>query len=201
MSFRTIEEGIAAIQEMGIVTHSPGAAVLQVKYEEPYASWGADDYRNAMMKILGEDNLQEQEFEYKTLHDLKFTFQYFIQHAVRNQFLVEDDNPEETGNYVASLFGEYLAAYHDAQDFQKKHSTSLSLEPDYGVSAKGGKAATNRRAGSKADKAYAIYCEHVNDTQAKKVITELFQRQLDMSKGGSTTYFYNCKKRYNQENA
>jgi hypothetical protein len=50
-----------------------------------------------------------------------------------------------------------------------------------------------RKKGAKQEEAARIYSENKSDGKAK--IIELFMSELDMSKAGATTYFYNMRKK------
>ena len=62
--------------------------------------------------------------------------------------------------------------------------------------------------GAKQVMAYEVYCEIFNskkgisepDAETRKEIIQAFQDDVNMSKAGATTYFYNMKKKYEAEN-
>ena len=171
---------IETISNYGLSTTSQTSAILAIKHESPFTSWNTFDYINALECIM-DGELTEVSFNHK--QDVKYTFMYFIQMCIILNKSNEPINPTAV----------FIIARGKSLDFQKLNTVALSLESDH-VSSDG---KTSHRSGSKSEKALQIYTENVDSENARATIMGLFQSELNMSKGGATTYFHNMKKKYN----
>jgi len=160
----------------GLTLDSKTKAVLSIKYDHPFTTWTQSQFEDAINTVLGESHSHT----FISLHDAKYTLMYFVQNLIsyEHQGLVTD--PAEVLQYSRI----------QSTTFQHTNAIALSLEDGYENDT------ITHRTGTKSEQAYQIYCENIDKEDARSVITKLFQSELDMSTGGSTTYFHNCKRRY-----
>jgi hypothetical protein len=163
---------IAQIREFGIPVRSYGAAIW---YLNDRPDLEKDEYENLIHTLTGVRR------QYKDHRDARYSFLYLVQETIRKWESTDKFDMEEMLIYAEKcaqkLFTEQ--AYHWA-------------EPDEEVKTDS-KGNPKRKKGAKQVEALRIYNENVADGKSK--IIELFMSELDMSKAGATTYFYNMKKK------
>ena len=177
---------LEVIFNYGLSTTSQASAITTIKEQLPFKNWSGEEYVQAMTLIVGHG----LNHRFKSLQDCKYTFLYLVQNVIRTVKAYPDA--------LLDMENLFWITVKESDAFQKANQIALSLE-EGGVQPdeEGG---VKRRAGSKTEKAYAIYCENVDKEDARKLIIAAFKDELEMSNGGATTYFHNMKKLHNKNN-
>ncbi len=173
---------IKAITDLGLSIASRTTAVLSIKYDAPFVGWNQQQFEEAIEQITGEP----VDCEFTSLHDAKYAMMYYVQNLILH----------EKQMHVVDPVNALHASLHQSRTFQELNKIALSLEPGYHNTSSDG---VTHRIGTKSEQAYQIYSENIGGENARATIIELFKSELNMSKGGATTYFHNTKKRYNSE--
>lgn len=109
---------------------------------------------------------------------------YLIQESIRASFTQSEVFGEDILPIAITKAKQYMA--ENAWAFVKPE------EPEEIINPLTGKAKMKK--GKKQELANEIYKEHRGE--AKEVIIELFQKELDMSKSGARTYYYNMRNKF-----
>ncbi len=112
---------------------------------------------------------------------LKYTLLYFVQETIRKSFSTDKINPIEILGTASDKAKKFIV---------ENPWTFATGESDVPKVDSNGNA--KRKKGAKQEEAARIYIE--NKAKGKKTVIEMFMSELDMSKAGATTYFYNMKK-------
>jgi len=119
--------------------------------------------------------------QYEDLREARYAFLYLVQETIR-----KSDNTDKFDMAEMLEYAEKCA--HKLFLEQSWHWAVCEEEVKTDSSGK-----PKRKKGAKQVEALRIYNENVDEGKAK--IVELFMSELDMSKAGATTYFYNMKKK------
>lgn len=152
-----------------------------------------NSYIAAIQYLNRRDDLEQSQYEnmikniagvernFANHRDAKYTFLYLIQETIRKSFTTDQFNMEDLFNN----------SFNQAMTFINENPWHWA-EPDETQKVdESGK--PKRKKGAKQEEAVRIYKENIDAGKAK--IIELFMSELDMSKAGATTYFYNTKKK------
>ena len=166
---------IKQIAEYGIPVNSYIAAI---QYLNDRSDLEQSQYEGMIKDVTG----VEQKFN--DHRDAKYTFLYLVQETIRKS--------TSTDIFDMDALLEY--AFTRAQKFIKENPWHWAEpEEEQKVDASG---KPKRKKGAKQEEAARIYNE--NKADGKKAIIDLFMSELDMSKAGATTYFYNMKKKFGE---
>lgn len=114
----------------------------------------------------------------------KYTFLYLVQEAIR-----ASDNTDKL-----DMLELHDLAFQKAKNYIASNPWVWAQPEDAERLDEDGK--PKRKKGAKQEEAARIYNESKADGKAK--IIERFMAELDMSKAGATTYFYNMKKQFGE---
>lgn len=163
---------IDQIRELGVPVRSYCAAAWHF-IDRPDLT--KDEYENHIYTLTGVRR------QYKDFRDARYSFLYLIQETIRKWESTDKFDMGEMLIYAEkcaqTLFVEQ--AYHWAEP-DEEVKTDSSGKP-------------KRKKGAKQIDALRIYNENVED--GKQAIVDMFMSELDMSKAGATTYYYNMKKK------
>ena len=149
---------------------------------------GKYDYGAVLRSLIGSD-VQELE----NPDHARVQVGYVIQLAIKANIAGEEIDPVKL----------YVEATAKTRDFVEDMGWVFAKkEEEIKLDASG---KPKPKKGSKGERSYELYCEMVSKDATRKEIIEAFQSEEDMgmtphTKSGATTYFYNMKKKYEQEN-
>lgn len=143
-----------------------------------------ENYGNVLRGILGID-CQELENE----DHARIQVGYVIELAIGAHLANKEIDPKQL--YDEATSRAKLFVKDNPWHFAKKME-EVKLDADGKPKAK---------KGAKQVKAYEVYCRLVQEDANRKTIIQAFQDEVNMTKAGATTYFYNMKKRYEKENS
>lgn len=155
--------------QYSIPIHSFFQAVTLIKDRDR----GLDEveYRSRIGTILGIS------VDISDLRQLEYTYYYIVQNLVKNHKNSVDESNDEL----------YARSYKQACDFIGQHEWAFAVGQ---VDDNGERKPRNK---TKQELALEIYQDNIDE--GKKAIIDLFIKDLDMSKAGATTYFYNLRKK------
>ena len=163
---------IKQISEYGIPVNSYIAAI---QYMNDRSDLEQSQYENMIKNLTG----VERKFD--NHRDAKYTVLYLIQETIRKSNSTNKFNMSEILDFAYERAKSFIASnpwhWAEPEEVQKVDSNGKP----------------KRKKGAKQEEALRIYKENVDAGKAK--IIELFMSELDMSKAGATTYFYNTKKK------
>jgi len=163
---------IKQIAEYGIPVNSYIAAI---HYMSDRSDLDQSQYEGMIKNIVGVDH------KFTNQRDAKYTLLYLIQEIIRKSYSTDTFNMGEL----------FTKSFVRAKTFINDNPWHWAEPEDVEKVDAGGK--PKRKKGAKQEEALRIYKENVDAGKAK--IIELFMSELDMSKAGATTYFYNTKKK------
>jgi hypothetical protein len=167
-----MHQAIKTISTYGIPTNSATRAIQYLGEKEDYTS---EQYFSMIVEITGHGiNIADPRLT-------KYTFLYLIQDIIKTSF--NTDNIDMT-----SLI---LSSSDKAEKFIAENPWVFAVPDEVVKVDDAGK--PKRKKGAKQEEALRIYKENISEGKPK--IIELFMSELDMSKAGATTYFYNTKKK------
>lgn len=174
------------IQAYDIPTDSFVHAIAYMK--EKYPDMDPSQAQDMIETISGQSYLICAETDDPVMYELVLL--YLIQETIR--FSKTSFPPDITTNlhmliYAAGKAYNYYETHTWA--FVKPEVEQPTIDPLTGK--------TKMKKGHKQDQADKIYQQF--RTQDKSIIIEQLQQQLDMSKAGARTYYYNLRKKYNDE--
>lgn len=159
------------IAEYGIPVHSYIAAIQYLSNTEDFTT---SQYSQMIEKISGKQFSADP-------RTTKYSFLYLIQDTIKTSFTTDSFNMEKILHNASEKALTFIAenSWHWA-------------EPEENIKVDGtGK--QKRKKGAKQEQALHIYKDNIS--KGKKDVIELFMSELDMSKAGATTYFYNTRKK------
>jgi len=163
---------IKQIAEYGIPTNSAIRAIQYLGEKEDYNS---EQYFSMIMKITGHGiNIADP-------RRTKYSFLYLIQGIIKESFNTD----------TIDVLSVLLTAQDNAEKFITENPWHWAEPDEIEKTDESGK--PKRKKGAKQEEALRIYKENIEAGKAK--IIELFMSELDMSKAGATTYFYNTKRK------
>lgn len=166
-----MHQALKIISTYGIPTNSAIRAIQYLGEKEDYST---DQYRSMIKELIGFDLVTDE-------RQTKYTFLYLIQDIIKELY-----NTDKLDNE-----GLFLSAQTKALFFIRDNPwTFAQPEETIKVDVEG---KPKRKKGAKQEEAMRIYKENIDE--GKKAVIELFMSELDMSKAGATTYFYNTKKK------
>ena len=165
------------IADYGIPTDSIGSVVVYLN--------GRDDLSRAEYerRIIELSGVQK---EYIDDRDAKYCFLYLVQETFRKLDSTDILDMAERLDYAIVKARTYIE--------NNQWVWAVADDDDERVDSDG---KPKRKKGAKQVEALRIYKENVDC--GKPVIIERFMNELDMSKSGATTYFYNMKKKVENE--
>jgi len=165
---------IKQIAEYGIPVNSYLAAI---QYLNRRSDLEQSQYENMIETLTGFGN------DFPDHRIAKYTFLYLIQETIR-----------ESNNTDKFDMGKLLTlSFNRAEKFIKENPWHWA-QPDEVVKVDdAGK--PKRKKGAKQEMALELYKEYIEEGKPK--VIDMFMSELDMSKAGATTYFYNTKKKVN----
>lgn len=164
---------IQKIADRGIPTSSYVAAIRHLNDSGDLAR---DQYVSIMSDLVG------QKVSVGDDRITKYTFLYLIQETIRKSFNTDVMNMAE----LLEL------AHRRAVTFIKENAFVFAEPEDTITVDSDGK--PKQKKGAKQEGAATIYQENIS--KGKATVIGLFMSELDMSKAGATTYFYNMKKQF-----
>jgi len=167
---------LTRLQDSGIPTRSAVAAIQHISNRGRQTA----DYYNKSLS-----NLVDAPVQITDEHLARFTYLYTVQGIVDLSMNTDIIDATEVMHKAMSNAKKYL-----------KENPWTVAEPDEVVKTDAaGK--PKRKKGAKQEEAGRIYNEN-KDTLDRKQIIEMFIKELDMSKSGATTYFYNMRKKFGE---
>ena len=164
------------LQDSGIPTRS---AVAAIQYISDRGHLSVDRYNKEL------SNITDTPIQITDVHLARFTYLYTVQGIVQKSMTTDNIDLTEVVTQAKSNAKNYLAenpwVTAEAEDVVK---TDAAGNP-------------KRKKGAKQEEAARIYKEN-KDTVDRKQIIEMFIKELDMSKSGATTYFYNMRKKFGE---
>jgi hypothetical protein len=162
---------IHQIKEFGIPTDSYHSAIRHLNDRDPFIKC---EYERLIHVLTGVQRT------YTDQRDARYCFLYLIQETIR-----KSDNTDRFDMPTLLIYAE-----ERAYKFIKENPWHWAVVEEEVKLDSSGK--PKRKKGAKQVEALRIYNENI--FAGKKAIIELFMSELDMSKAGATTYFYNTRK-------
>jgi hypothetical protein len=163
---------IKIISNYGIPTNSAIRAIQYLGEKEDYTS---EQYFSMIEELTGHGiNIADP-------RQTKYSFLYIIQDIINTSFNTD----------AIDLHSILLTAQDKAKKFIAENPWVFAVVEETIKVDNTGK--PKRKKGAKQEEALRIYKENISE--GKQKIIELFMSELDMSKPGATTYFYNAKKK------
>lgn len=161
--------------EYALPVNSYVAAIQTLNHREP-TPLPTEVYEKRIESLTGKKGIQISDKYARTI------FLYLVQETIR----VSYNSDVFDMNTLFSLSVNRAVKFVDQHPYlyEKKEKDE---QPKLNAHGK-----PKRKKGAKKEEACRIYRE--NKDKSKKEIMELFMKQLDMSKAGASTYYYNCKK-------
>jgi len=167
---------IKQIAEYGIPTNTYGSAIIHLNDREDLSR---TQYEKRIKELTGVVQ------EYTDDRDAKYCFLYLIQETIRKSYNTDKFNMPELLEYSTTR----------ARNFVRDNPWHWAVAEEEVQIDSFGK--PKRKKGAKQIEALRIYKENVDE--GKPAIIDMFMSELDMSKSGATTYFYNMKKKVENE--
>ncbi len=166
---------IAAIKELGIPTNSMGNAIVHMNEN----GWLEQSQYESLIKTISGISVT-----FDNQLDARCTCLYLIQESIRKSENTDVFDMQEMLELATELANKFIREnpWHWATaDEPKSYDSNGNVR---------------KKKGAKQINALRIYNENIGAD--KQTIIKLFMSELDMSKSGATTYFYNVKKRMEQ---
>lgn len=168
---------VEKLREYGIPVNSAVSAIQYVNGREDLTK---EQYEANLSDLTGTS------VSYDNKRIAKYTYLYFIQNAIKLS------QNTDRGDAVALLEKSNADAVHYIKN--NKWVFAAEDNPDNAPAKVDSNGKPKRKKGAKQEEAARIYQE--NKGKDKKDIIQKFMDELDMSKAGATTYFYNMKKKF-----
>lgn len=171
-----MHEAIKTLISHKIPVTSYVAAIQYLNAKEPDGV-SPERYEKRIKELIGNEGIQISD-KY-----VRHTYLYLVQETIRSSFTTDQID-------MKMLFSD---AVKRAVKFVDENEYMLFAEKKTPVKLDS-KGEPKKKKGWKKDEAERLYKE--NKGMAKKDFMALLMDKLDMTKSGSQTYFYNCKKKY-----
>lgn len=169
---------IDKMKEENIPVHSYVAAIQHLGEYHDYPA----SFFNQQISLLVDNTIP---IEDRFL--ARYSYLYFVQEVIRH-FI---DSPDDSQHQPSSV---WRTAQKQASLFIQKNSWA-TVEPD-DVEKLDAAGNPKKKKGAKQEMAIALYAEHWS--KPKKEIIEIFIKEIGMSPAGASTYYYNCKRNYEE---
>jgi len=171
-----MHSALEQLQDSGIPTRS---AVAAIQYLGARENLTPDQYTRALSNLvdmpvlINDDKL------------VRYVYLYTVQGLINKSLTTDNIDVTEV----------FSVATTNAKNYIAKNPWVLAEAEEVVRTDAAGK--PKRKKGAKQEAAAVIYKEN-KDTLDRKQIIELFIEELDMSKSGATTYFYNMRKKFGE---
>lgn len=161
-------------KEYHIPTHSYIKAIQTINAREPEGR-PTEVYVKRIKDIFGLDVQLDDKHA-------RYVFLYLVQETIRTSFITD------------------VFDFNALLSLAVEHATQFTAENEYVFAVKevepklDNQGKPKRKKGAKKDEAERLWKE--NKGISKKDFMDLLMKELDMTRAGSQTYFYNCKKKF-----